>query len=256
VTRIRYHQIADDLRRRITSGQLAAGQVLPSEAALGTEYDASRVTIRKSLEVLRSEGLVDSRQGFGWLVAAETLAQPLASLVTIEQQLEASGRTSERQVLDFRFIDAPPTVEPTLGPRVLEVRRLNLADGEPFARVTVWCRDDLAASLSKSDVEASSFYELLDRRAASDSSITIGDAIQTIGAENASVADAELLGVPAGTAVLVVRRVTHDLDGVAVLVSEHVFPGHLTEFVAELSRSAKEGTAPSSSLRLVGEATS
>ena len=257
VSRIRYHQIADDLRRRIASGEWAAGQVLPSEAALGTEHDASRVTIRKALELLRSEGLVDSRQGFGWLVAAETLPQPLASLVTIEQQLEASGRQSARRVLDFRFVDAPPLVKQHLGRRVLEVRRLNLADGEPFARVTVWCREDLGASLSKADVERASFYELLDRAADGDelgrSARRIGDATQTIGAENVSSADAELLGVPTGTAVLVVRRVTNDLDEVPVLVSEHVFPGHLTEFVVELARADGSDLVAPPGLRLVGE---
>ena len=106
MSRIRYHKIADVLRRQIASGELAAGQVLPSEAALGAEHDASRVTIRKALEMLRSEGLLDSRQGFGWLVAAETLPQPLAGLVTIEQQLTDSGRRSERRVLDFMTAQA------------------------------------------------------------------------------------------------------------------------------------------------------
>ena len=162
MSRIRYHQIAAALRDRITSGELAPGTVLPSESALGAEHGASRVTIRKALEVLRADGLVDSRQGFGWLVAAETLAQPLEGLVTIEQQLRDSGRTSERRVLDFRFVDAPPAAAAALGSRVLEVCRVHLADGEPFARVTVWCRDDLAESLSKADVERRSFYELLD----------------------------------------------------------------------------------------------
>lgn len=259
MSRIRYRQIADDLRRRIASGEWAAGQVLPSEAALGAEHEASRVTIRKALEVLRSEGLVDSRQGFGWLVAAETLPQPLASLVTIEQQLEASGRASARQVLDFRFVDAPPLVLPALGARVLEVRRLNLADGEPFARVTVWCRDDLGESLSKVDVERASFYELLDGRGEGNrdggegAAVTIGDATQTIGAENVTSADAELLGVPAGSAVLVVRRVTNDIAGIPVLVSEHVFPGHLTEFVVDLARSDTSDLVSPPGLRLVGE---
>lgn len=253
MSRIRYRQIADDLRRRITSGEWAAGQVLPSEAALGVEHDASRVTIRKALEVLRSEGLVDSRQGFGWLVAAETLPQPLASLVTIEAQLEASGRESARHVLDFGFVDAPPLVCSQLGRRVLEVRRLNLADGEPFARVTVWCREDLGQSLSKADVERASFYELLD--GGGGAGVTIGDATQTIGAENVSPSDAELLAVPTGTAVLVVRRVTNDRDGVPVLVSEHVFPGHLTEFVVELSRSDAADLVSPPGLRLVGEGT-
>ncbi|MDH4279213.1 MAG: winged helix-turn-helix domain-containing protein, partial [Acidimicrobiia bacterium] len=60
--RIRYHEIADDLRRTIESGDLEPGKVLPSEASLGTSHGASRVTIRKALEVLRGEGLVESRQ--------------------------------------------------------------------------------------------------------------------------------------------------------------------------------------------------
>ena len=41
-------------------------------------------------------------------------------------------------------------------------RRLNLADGEPFALVTVWCPEAMASKLSRDDVEARPFYELLD----------------------------------------------------------------------------------------------
>jgi len=246
VGRIRYHQIADDLRRRIVSGVYPSGQVLPSEAALGHEHDASRVTIRKALEVLRSEGLVESRQGFGWLVAAEALPQALAGLVTIEQQLAASGRTSERRVLDFRFVDAPAAARPLLGERVLEVRRLSLADGEPFARVTVWCREDLAAPLSKVDVERASFLELVDER-------PVG-ATQTIGAQIVTSDDAELLAIPAAAAVLVVRRTTHSAQARPILVSEHVFPGHLTELVAELPRTEHDEAAPPPGLRLVDQA--
>ncbi|MCP3992232.1 MAG: GntR family transcriptional regulator [Actinomycetia bacterium] len=243
--RIRYHQIADDLRHRIGSGQYPSGHVLPSEAALGAEHDASRVTIRKALEVLRSEGLVDSRQGFGWLVAAETLPQPLSGLVTIEAQLAASGRKSERRVLDFAFVDAPEGIAEVLGERVLEVRRLNLADGEPFARVTVWCREDLASPLSKAAVERSSFLELVDERP--------GGATQTMGAQIVDPDDAALLGIPSGAAVLVVRRITHSSLEHPILVSEHVFPGHLTELVAELPWTEDHEAAPPPGLRLVEE---
>ena len=45
--------IADDLRRQITSGDLVAGAVLPSEADLAGSYGVSRVTVRKALELLR-----------------------------------------------------------------------------------------------------------------------------------------------------------------------------------------------------------
>jgi DNA-binding FadR family transcriptional regulator len=64
VRTIRYQTIADDLRRRVADGEFERG-VLPSEAELSAAYEASRVTIRRALEALRVEGLVESRQGFG-----------------------------------------------------------------------------------------------------------------------------------------------------------------------------------------------
>ena len=136
--RIIYREIAADLRKRVADGEFQAGHVLPSEAGLSASYDASRVTVRKALELLRDEGLVDSRQGFGWFVSADPVQQSLDTLGTIEDQLEAIGVVSERRVLGFAFVPSPPRIAGLLAVSdVLEVRRLNLADGRPFARVTV-----------------------------------------------------------------------------------------------------------------------
>ena len=66
---IRYQQIADELRARLAAGEYAPGRLLPSEAELSSEFDASRVTVRRALELLRESGLVDARQGFGWFGA-------------------------------------------------------------------------------------------------------------------------------------------------------------------------------------------
>jgi GntR family transcriptional regulator len=243
VREIRYKVIADDLRHRVTLGEFAAGRLLPSESELSASYAASRITIRRALEVLREEGLVDARQGFGWFAAVDPLRQSLGRLGTIEAQLTSSGARSERRVLDFRFIAAPPRARAVLGAtKVLEVRRLNLADGEPFARVTVWCPDDLAARISRHDVEQSTFYELLD--------IPLGGAVQTIGAALASAEDAALLEVPVGSPVLRCERTTSTPEGRPVLLSEHVFPAHRTEFVVDLPL-ADQSIAPSG-LRLLG----
>ncbi|MEI7592212.1 MAG: GntR family transcriptional regulator [Actinomycetes bacterium] len=238
----RYQHIAEALRARLDSGELGAGRLLPSESELSHEYGASRVTVRRALELLRLEGLVDSRQGFGWFVAADPLRQVLGRLGTIESQLAGEGVQSERRVLDFRFVAAPPRVQTILGSEtVLRVRRLNMADGEPFALVTVWCPERYGAELSRADVERSPFYELIG--------VALGGAVQTIGAAAASSHDAELLGIPTGSPVLRCERITSSESGVAVLVSEHVFPAHLTEFVVDLAH-ADASIAPSG-LRLV-----
>ncbi|MFT5530811.1 MAG: GntR family transcriptional regulator [Candidatus Poriferisodalaceae bacterium] len=223
---LRYRTIADDLRIRLGDGDFTGG-LLPSEADLTAHYEASRVTVRKALELLRDEGRVDSRQGFGWFVAVDLLRQTLSRLGTIEEQLAASGVANERRIVSFAFAEPPAWVAEHLGTgEVLTVRRCNLADGDPFARVTVWCPAELAAELSRGDVERRPFMDLLD--------VEAGGARQTIGAGAAEAADARMLQIPEGSPVLRAERITHDSAGTVVLVSEHIFPGHRTEFVVDL----------------------
>jgi GntR family transcriptional regulator len=230
---VRYLAIADDLRERVARGEFGTGRLLPSESELSAAYGASRITVRRALEELRGEGLVDSRQGYGWFVAADPLHQTLGRLGTIEAQLAGRGVVAERRVLDFGFVKAPRRVRDLLGAEtVLRVRRLNLADGRPFARVTVWVPEELGAGLSRRDVEQSSFYDLLGVR--------LGGARQTIGAAAASAADAAVLEVPEGSPVLRCERVTRTVDDVPVLVSEFVFPALRTEFVVELTEVPEE----------------
>jgi GntR family transcriptional regulator len=239
---VRYRDIAENLRDRVAAGEFGAGRLLPSEAELSDGYDASRVTVRRALELLRDEGLIDARQGLGWFIATDPLRQSLGRLATIEAQLAESGRRPERRVLEFEFTRADDEVRAVLGgEQVLRVKRLNLADDEPFAVVTVWCPADLGNHLSRADVERSPFYELL--------SVPLGGATQTIAAAAAEADDARLLRVPLASPVLRCRRVTRDVDGRAVLLSEHVFPAHRTEFVVELAQS--EPSIAPTGLRLI-----
>jgi GntR family transcriptional regulator len=240
--RIRYREIADDLRARLADGEFGERRLLPSEAEMSERYDASRVTVRRALDVLRAEGLVEARQGFGWFVAGQPFRQHLARLGTIEAQLERDGRRSERRILEFGFVPAPPRVRAVLGPgKVLRVSRVNLADGEPFARVTVWCPERLGAELSRAQVAETSFLELLPAQ--------WGGAVQTIEAHAASAEDAVLLEIPESSPVLVCERVTSDADGAPVLVAESVFPGYRSAFSVDLPHPAAS-IAPSG-LRLV-----
>lgn len=223
--RIRYQEIADELRGRVA--EMAPGSLLPSESEMSTEFEASRVTIRRALELMRDDGVIDARQGFGWFVATDPVPQRLERLGTIEAQLGASGLDAVRRVIEFSFETPPPHVRRVLGTgKVLRVKRLNLADGEPFAVVTVWCPARLGQRLSMDDVESHPFHELLD--------VELRGATQTIGAAIADPDDAELLRVPTGAPLLKCGRVTTDAAGRPVLMSEHVFPAHRTEFVVEL----------------------
>ena len=240
---LRYKSIAEDLLGRIGSGEFTAGHLLPSEAELGRAYDASRITVRKALDALKADGVIDARQGDGWFVTGDPLRQTLGRLATIEGQLAEQGVVAERRVLDFGFVRANRRVREVLGgDEVLRVRRLNLADGEPFAVVTVWVPERLGARLSRDEVEQSPIYHLLP--------VKLGGATQSIGAAAATGRDAALLEVPPGAPLLRCERTTYDTRRRAVLLSEHLFPALRTEFVVDLPADAAESFAPAG-LRLV-----
>jgi GntR family transcriptional regulator len=226
---VRYLSIAETLRARIAEG---ASGALPSEAELGEEFGASRVTIRRALETLRDQGLVASRRGAGWFVAVDPVRQPLGRVTTVEAALEAAGAHPSRRVLQFAFEPAPPDVAKTLAlsadEEVLRVTRLNLADDEPFAIVTVWVPASMGAHLSRADVERATFYELLPLYG-----VEPGRVVQTITAAGATRDDARRLGVPTGSPVLACRRITYDRAGHAVIVADHRYAAHRTSFEVE-----------------------
>jgi GntR family transcriptional regulator len=63
-----YRQIADDLRRKIETGELERGGQIPTEIDLREQYDASRNTVRDAIKWLTTRGLVETRPGQGTFV--------------------------------------------------------------------------------------------------------------------------------------------------------------------------------------------
>jgi GntR family transcriptional regulator len=236
---VRYLDLADDLRTTIADGHVGA---LPSEAELGERHGVSRVTVRRALEMLRDEGLVASRRGSGWFVVGDPVRQPLGRVTTIEAALEAAGARPERRVLEFGFEPASPEIAKTLGlaqdAPVLRVLRLNLADGEPFALVTVWLPETVGAHVSRADVERATFYDLLPLHG-----VESGRVVQTITATAADRGEARRLGGHTGDPLLACRRVTHDRSGDAVMVSEHRYPARSTALEVEFPAPHRTGVS-------------
>jgi DNA-binding FadR family transcriptional regulator len=98
-------QVILALERRILSGELRAGERLPTEGELGLELGVSRTVIRDAVRTLATRRLVRVRHGFGMEVAPPSdlpLAQALADLlmrsnITVREVLEAR-ETLDRQL--------------------------------------------------------------------------------------------------------------------------------------------------------------
>lgn len=72
-----YRQLADLLRARIQSGELPPGALLPSEGRIQQEHGVGRETVRRALRVLRAEGLVVTRSGYGTAVSEPAEREPV-----------------------------------------------------------------------------------------------------------------------------------------------------------------------------------
>lgn len=75
----RYRAVADELRRRMRSGVIPPGALLPSEPALIAEFAVSRGTVREAIALLRAEGLVVTEHGRGTYARPERPVRRLAA---------------------------------------------------------------------------------------------------------------------------------------------------------------------------------
>jgi DNA-binding transcriptional regulator YhcF (GntR family) len=65
----RYLSVADALRREINDGTRRPGDRLPTQSELVSRFGVSRATVNRAIEVLREQGLIESRQGSGTFVS-------------------------------------------------------------------------------------------------------------------------------------------------------------------------------------------
>ncbi|GAM54095.1 transcriptional regulator of succinyl CoA synthetase operon [Vibrio ishigakensis] len=131
----RYLQIADILIERISSGELPAGSMLPTEGELQQEFDVSRVTIRKAMQKLVEKDLLFRQRGSGTYVKAPKAQHNALQLSGFVEEVSAQGKTPSSKIITFELIECDELVaeklELDLGEEVYSIRRLRLIDDEP-----------------------------------------------------------------------------------------------------------------------------
>jgi GntR family transcriptional regulator len=84
-----YRYIADDLRTKISGGELPPNAKLPTEGELSDQYAASRNTVREAIRRLTDEGLLESRPGQGTFVARKV--DPFVTVLTADPKTGFGG---------------------------------------------------------------------------------------------------------------------------------------------------------------------
>jgi len=204
----RHQLIRQIVRRKIISGELAAGERLPPEIELARLYGVSRITTTQALSALVSEGLIVRQQGRGTFVARRVDRKVRVARVTGSlEDLIQDARGVRTKLLGYEEVSAPPDVAELLevraGSPLMLITRLRLIGGSPLILARNYMRTEWARCLDPGKVDWDrTILELLEREAG----LTIDIGQQTIQAETADATVATVLQVPVGSPVLQVRR--------------------------------------------------
>jgi GntR family transcriptional regulator len=201
---------------QINNGQLGAGARLPSEPALAQEHKVSRVTVRRALDQLQSEGLLQRMPGIGTFVKDRPIVQPIkANLVDMLAHLVEMGRDTAVRLLSFAYVEPPPTVAKALrlepGEQTQRSIRVRSSEDGPFSYLTTYVPKSIGSRYSEVDLAATPMLELLER-----SGVVVEGASQTITATLADPEVAKELDVGIGSPLISLARVIYSNAGEGV----------------------------------------
>jgi GntR family transcriptional regulator, N-acetylglucosamine utilization regulator len=228
-----YQQLQRTLRQAIENRVLGPDDALPPERDLADDFHVSRITVRKAIDGLVSEGLLVRRQGSGTFVSAR-VEKNFSKLTSFSEDMRARGRTPHSVWLRKSAGSVTPeealTLRSSPGTPVFRFHRIRFADDAPMA---VEYATVLASCLPSIDAVESSLYEALE---------TTGNrpvrALQRLRAVLLAAEQAELLKANERDAGLLVERLGFLKDGRAVEFTQTYYRGDIYDFVAELSVSS------------------
>ncbi|MFF5084612.1 GntR family transcriptional regulator [Actinoplanes sp. NPDC000266] len=233
-----HRTVAAELRRRIRGGQLRVGDPLPSEAALCSEFNASRGPVRQALAALREEGLVGGGQGKRSVVLDAVPAQPFESFMSFTVWAEATGYVPGQRLQEIALRRPAPPVAAALQlePDVLavELLRLRLLDDQPAMLERTTFIEAVGRRLLDVDLDGGSIYAHL-----TSAGVDLHAARHTFDAVAADPVDAALLGVAEGTPLLRERRLTSDSSGMPIEWSDDRYRPDVATFTVTNIRSSR-----------------
>lgn len=225
-----YQQLQRALREAIDKHLLGPDDALPAERDLAVEFAVSRITVRKAIDGLVSEGLLVRRQGSGTFVLAR-VEKNFSKLTSFSEDMRARGRTPRSVWLQRSAGTVTPEESLTLrsspGTPVFRFHRIRFANDAPMSLEYATI---LASCLPGLESVESSLYEALEH--AGNRPVR---ALQRLRAVLLSGEQAKLLQAKERDAGLLVERLGSLPDGRAVEFSQSYYRGDTYDFVAELS---------------------
>lgn len=181
-----YEQIAARLKNEILEKKFGSSGNVGTHTQLAEEFGVSLITVRKAVQLLVDEGLLDVVQGKGTFVKNTVLQDDLTRLTGASNIISESHLSAKVDVAAFEIIDTPssfgPELKEGLGKQCLHIQRVHLLEKARTAYAEIYIPGKYGANFTKADVESRTIYQLYEEKL----HMQLGRGKQTIRADRAS----------------------------------------------------------------------
>jgi len=202
-----YKQVYSDLKQAIQT-KYQVGDLLPPEPELEKQYNVSRVTIRKAIQMLSDECCVSVKQGHGTRVTNPGAIQRINYITSVSETLREAGYNVRSSNILVDDIIPDKTIlarlELTEGTPVTRVQRLLLANEKPISIVTNYIVTQYAKGLAEGIETYGSLYNYLEKH----NNVRFDSATDYITARSANMMQANTLELPINSPLIYIRRIT------------------------------------------------
>jgi GntR family transcriptional regulator len=205
----RYQWVYNALKNRIEMEDFKVGDFLPPEPELQRMFNVSRTTVRRAVELLAQHGFLYIRQGRGTQILDFKATQKLGFVTSFSETLREQGFTVTQADILVQTAPASRRTADALGVEpatpLARIDRVTLANGSPIALMTNWLLPEVVPDIVRRIAGMDSLYSFLE----SAYGLVIEAATDFISARQALPEEAARLAIPAGSPLLVVRRISH-----------------------------------------------
>lgn len=209
-----YQRLRDQLAEQIANNRWRPGEAIPTEAALSAEYRLSTGTVRKAIDALVSEGILERQQGRGTFIRRAQFQSSLFRFFRF-QTVSGERQVPESRILSIEPVAAPSAVAQALGlpadAPVIRIVRVRLLDVKPVLAEEIWLPRQRFQALLEIDLsrEGPLLYPIYEEVCGQ----VVASAEETLTAEAVNDVHARLLQVAVNSPVIVIERLARDYAG-------------------------------------------
>lgn len=234
----KYKKIAENIRAKIKDGQYKAGDLIPDQSQIAKEFNTTRSTVHKALDLLVIEGMIYSKRGAGTFVRKDfNLDTKYKSVSALEKPLGATYTHQDNKITSkvLSYSARLPTDDETKkliinsDIPVYDIQRVRYMDGKIFAYEHTIMPTTIA-SINKEVLEHSIYDHLKNL------GLNIEGSHRIVKADRANKIDLETgIAKDKIDPVLVIMQLSYLDDGQPFELSESRFPFENSELIADIT---------------------